>query len=314
MFRVVTVILNYNSDADLQLSVPQLHSQTGIDHAVVIVDNASKPECVRRVQRWLSHRFPNSIFGSVSEVKTWINANPHQAQVNGQIYLALNDENRGYSAGNNVGLRIAEQLGATYVVIANPDIRLPSDDVVVRLVLSLLKYSGAAVIGPAILDSSGNHQNPMYEPSPYEEAFFPILKKIQQRKVEHYLREKLDSSHPKKVEKVHGSFFLARLADFQSIGLFDENVFLYCEEAILAKRLQARHRELIFDPSIRVMHERGDKARGNVSLYLTSRNYYLKRYCNLKRHEIILIKVAHMLIFIKNQIRLLIKLKPQPTK
>lgn len=314
MSRIVTVLLNYNSDADLQLSVPQLYAQAGIDHSVVIVDNASTAECVRRTRHWLSQRFPDAIIGNVTEVKAWIDANPHVARINGRVYLALNHENRGYSAGNNVGLNIAEQLGATYIVIANPDVRLLSHDVIARLVRALRKHNIAAVIGPAIQDSFGNHQNPIYEPSPYEEAFFPIFKRIQRRTISQHVQEKLNSTHPTKVEKVHGSFFLARFADFQSIGFFDENVFLYCEEAILAKRLQQSGRELIFDPAVRVIHERGTKAKGNVDLYLKSRAYYLTNYCDLKTHEAILIKLTHTLIRLKNMFSTQLNTTPHEAK
>tara|TARA_R110001583_G_C5668777_1_gene410468 strand:+ start:1217 stop:1450 length:234 start_codon:yes stop_codon:yes gene_type:complete len=66
-YRIASVVLNYNSDADLKVSVPQLLAQQGIHHSLIIVDNASQPECVERTQAWVRETYPDAVIGTVGD-------------------------------------------------------------------------------------------------------------------------------------------------------------------------------------------------------------------------------------------------------
>ncbi|MTV75018.1 hypothetical protein GM540_13810, partial [Streptococcus pneumoniae] len=56
------------------------------------------------------------------------------------------------------------------------------------------------------------------------------------------------------VDLVKGSFFAVRLSDFHDVGYFDESVFLFCEERILAKKLQKANKKIGILPEAKYYH------------------------------------------------------------
>lgn len=59
--------------------------------------------------------------------------------------LIENKENRGYNAGNNIGLRYASERGYKYALIANSDMEFPQPDYIARMVAKMEEDSDIAV-------------------------------------------------------------------------------------------------------------------------------------------------------------------------
>lgn len=279
MRHVAAIVLNYNSDADLRISVPQLCAQEGTCQTVIIVDNASNFECVLRVKAWLREEYPQVVIGSAAEVHAWVRAHPEQARAPGSVYLILNPENSGYSAGNNIGARLAVGLGCAAVLIVNPDVRITDPHYVDRLAEKLLTDERCAVAASAMLNLAGANENPMYEAGFLEELFWPcwgILSRIGFRPPSQRARSR------GRVEKVSGSCLLVRSTFLETIGYFDEGVFLYCEEAILGTQIRNAGQTIGYVPELKALHAHVSSAKGNptrrVRQWIQSRRYYHKHY------------------------------------
>src|ERR1700674_4414789 len=112
--RVVVVVLNWNLPDDtmrcLQTTIPLV--QAGA--AVVVVDNGSIHERWVELDEAVHKSFPDCV--SVTDAQ----ANATTVE-RGRIGLVRLASNLGYAGGNNVGIRIALNSGAEWVILLNND-------------------------------------------------------------------------------------------------------------------------------------------------------------------------------------------------
>lgn len=305
--RVATIVLNYNSEADLKVSVPQLIGQQNIHHTLIIVDNASSSECVQRVRTWLHEECTDAIIGSVSEVENWVEKNSEQAQAPGRVYLILNHENRGYSAGNNIGLRLADALGAEAALIANPDMRIEDPSYLEVLSNELFADEQNFIAASRIVGLDCIDQNPIRESTFWEELLWPrfYFSKLFGGPISYILP--ITGSDPVAVPKVSGCCLMLRMKFLKAIDYLDEGVFLYCEEPILAVRVRKYGGRIIYVPTVSAVHAHIKNRKGNVGkrmlLYIKSRKYYLKNYSGYKGLKLRMLLVSYALLSSLNFMR-----------
>ena len=88
--------------------------------AVVVVDNGSVQARWSELQEAIHPNFPDSV--SVAEGQAYGAKIAH-----GQLAVVHLESNLGYAGGNNVGLRIALNSGAEWVILLNNDCEVPPD-------------------------------------------------------------------------------------------------------------------------------------------------------------------------------------------
>lgn len=280
--RIASVVLNYNSDADVMVSVPQLLAQKNVDHTIIIVDNASNPECVQRLKVWLQSVQPNVVIGSPDEVIHHIRNEFESAHEFNQIYFVLNHENRGYSAGNNIGISLADVLVADAVMIANPDMRIDDPHYIAELSKALFANDKNCIAASRIHGLDGKEQNPLREASFWEEFFWPrfYLSKIFGKPISYILP--IEADVPVPVPKVSGCCLMFDMAFLRATDYLDENTFLYCEEPILSAKVQKQNGCIILAPTLLAVHAHEKSKKDNSSrrmlLFINSRKYYLRHY------------------------------------
>ena len=89
MMKVPVILLNYNSSADCRKCVADLQRQEGVELEIIIVDNCSRKEDALAVEQLAAEQ--------------------------GCTFIAA-AENRGYNAGNNIGLRYTIEILKNYIV------------------------------------------------------------------------------------------------------------------------------------------------------------------------------------------------------
>lgn len=134
MSTISVIVLNYNSSADCYKCVADLQRQEGVELEIIIVDNCSRKEDASAVEQLAAEQ--------------------------GCTFIAAK-ENRGYNAGNNIGLRYAAEKGYEYALIANPDMEFPQRDYVRRLIEEMEARKVVAVAATDITSPELVHQNPM---------------------------------------------------------------------------------------------------------------------------------------------------------
>ena len=225
------VILNFNSSNLCIKYICSMSSYKVINH-IVVVDNASS-EDERRILR------------DYCEKK--------------HVHYIQLKMNRGYASGNNVGVKYAiEEVQADVVIISNPDIICPKDTV--NAVLSrFYNNEDVAVITGLVHNFDNNHNSKIY---PYYAYRVPSLKdmilnnfllitKIRRSFLKtsmYYDVGSLKKIGEQYVECVSGCFFAIRSNAFVKIKGFDEDTFLYYEEAILGHKLKGEgYKILVLD-------------------------------------------------------------------
>ena len=292
--HIAAVVLNYNSEQDLMVCVPQLAAQTGVQLSLILVDNASKPDSVKKIKVWLTNWQPDAVIGTRDEVNAWVKCNLEDARCSGKVYFITHHENHGYSAGNNIGARLATRLGCDAVLIINPDVRIQDPAYLLKLSSKLMSEHSNAIAASAIYNLHGHNENPMLQLKFVDELLLPL------RNIFSLLGIRNLSSIHKNGEfcdQVSGSCLLFKCSFLQEIGYFDEAVFLYCEEAILATQVRQAGKRIVYVPEIRALHAHQSSAKGarakRTRLWIKSREYYLSRYTNYGAFSRFLLQLSH---------------------
>ena len=270
--RVPVILLNYNSASDCRKCVSFLKRQQGVELEIIIVDNCSRED--------------NS--DDVKEL----------CQKQGCTFIPAT-KNRGYNAGNNIGLRYAAEKGYKYAMIANPDMEFPQEDYIQKLVTKLEQDDTIAVGASDIVNPDGRHLNPQREAT-YSEELFWFREIMRNRKSKKWYL--CDSTQSGYCEKVSGCCLLLRMDFMQNIGFFDENVFLYSEESILAKQVKLSNKKMYYLNDSQAVHQHIESQKGAIKprmkILFKSRTYYLRKYSGYGRLKLNLLLFSKHLQYI----------------
>lgn len=299
--HIAVVILNYNTEKDLPLCAEQIARQEGIRLSIILVDNASQAESLAAIKLWLAGWCPEAVCGTLDEVHSLVRQNPGHSSESGNVYLIENNENRGYSAGNNIGIRLADTLKADAVLIANPDMRIEDPLYLTGLSSALFADDSHCIAATRIVGLDGKDQNPLREPGFWAEMFWPrfYLSKFL-KPISYVLTIPIAGTNPVIVPKVSGCCMLLRMSFLQATDYLDEGVFLYCEEPILSARVRSAGGQIVFVPSLSAVHAHLRSEKGNPSgrmlLFIKSRQYYLVRYSDYGKLQRSLLGVSYLLL------------------
>ena len=251
--KIGVVILNYKTYRDTVTCVESILSRSdGLNLEILVVDNCSPNESFE----FISDEIANKRYENVSIVKT--------------------ERNGGYSYGNNYGLSEMQRRNIDYCIVTNNDV-IFHEDSVEKMIEPLTTDEKRALVVPKVLDANG------------EVTSLPTIKR---RSVLKWVVGGSDKkiiycgNEPSNVYSFSGCCFSCNVKLMDRIGMFDDNVFLYCEEAILAKKIADAGYTVYFDPASVVTHYHGvTTGKGSAFVdaeYGKSLLYYLHRYENVK--------------------------------
>ena len=212
---VSAIVVTHNAAAWIERS---LESLAGTGAEVIVVDNASTdgtPGLVRE-------KFPNA--------------------------RVIDQENKGFGAGNNAGMRVAS---GRYYLLLNPDAWL-TEGALERLVAFADEHPEAAVVGPRLLNPDGSLQRSVRGyPSPWRiatEYFF--LRKLAPRThaLNAFFGEQFDHESVREAEYLFGACLLVRREAVDEVGGFDEDFFLMSEEVDWCYRFREAGWKVLFYP------------------------------------------------------------------
>ncbi len=270
MEKVAAVILNYNTPQDTVNCANLLMRQKSVDLKIIVVDNASSDNSIDIIKNELGEK----------------------------VILVVNKSNRGYSAGNNLGLKRAIEEDCQYALVVNPDVEI-SDEYAMEKAVTIMKADkDIAMLGPDVIDMDGNHQNPQRELKFIEDVFWPIsLLLSKMKKGNRYVKNYNKNGY---CEKVVGCCFVADLEKMREIDFFDEGVFLYSEEPIISARIHSADYKIYYCKDIKIKHnhiesEKGD-AKTRLAQFMDSRIYFFKnyKYKNKKIRKSIALKAINL--------------------
>jgi GT2 family glycosyltransferase len=284
--KVGIVVLNYRNYADTINCVRSLLAIEYGNTETVIVDNDSQNDSLGHVSGYLRESGVPHFRLSEGELET-------AAARRESVFLVQASSNRGYAAGNNVGIRLLLQRGAAYILILNND-TLVEPGFLAPLLEYLETHQTVGAAGPLTLDTQGDINWMCARRRPVVGDFFfrlGIGRKLFPNN--HWIRrDTYEHEYPfadaKEVEILSGSCMLLRASFLLDIGLLDENTFLFYEEIILYERLKTAGLTSVLVPASRIVHKHAQSSATVTTAVLQaafrhSLMYYWTRYRRVNR-------------------------------
>lgn len=253
--KIATIILNYNSSADCCKCISYLKKQQSVEQEIIVVDNCSRDDERNAVEVLCKEQ---------------------------SCTFITNNENRGYNAGNNVGLRYAAEKEYEFALIANPDMEFPQTNYLATLLAKMQDDDEIVVCGSDIVTPEGIHQSPMGKDGNWRGSL-AWIKEIFGKKKKSDTYDFIDNygeSHY--CHKISGCCFMIRMSFLKDIDFFDEKVFLYCEEAILSRQVELADKRMYYLATSQAVHrhvksDKGDPVK-RFKVWGKSRCYFIDRY------------------------------------
>lgn len=254
---VSVIIVNWNTKKLLQDCLTSIYKEAGkVHYEVIVVDNASSD-------------------GSAEMVRSEFPA----------AKLIVEQTNRGYAAGVNDGIRIAQ---GKYVLVLNSD-TLICDTAIEKTIGYADKHEEAAVIGCQVRESRDKVQMTCFRfPSLLNlflrtsglARFFKYNRFFGRGDMRWWQRDS-----EREVDVVSGMFMLVRREAIRQVGLMDEEYFLYCEETDWCYRFAKAGWKRLFWPGARIIHVNGGDHSTNQAA--------LKMFIQRQKSQLIFFRKNH---------------------
>jgi N-acetylglucosaminyl-diphospho-decaprenol L-rhamnosyltransferase len=175
----------------------------------------------------------------------------------------IEQENKGLGGGSNAGMRVA---AGNYFLLLNSD-AWALDGAVERLVTFAEEHPEAAVVGPKLLNQDGSLQSSVRGfPTLWRlatEYFF--LRKLapRSRALNAFYGNGFEYDEPCEAEFLMGACLLVRREAADTVGLFDEDFFMFSEETDWCYRFRQAGWKVLFTPDAEFVHVGGASTRQN---------------------------------------------------
>jgi len=246
---VSIIIVSFNTREILLRCLESIKKQTrGISYEVIVVDNASEDKSVETV----AEKFRD-------------------------IDVIANKENRGFSAANNQGILLSR---GKKIAFLNPDTLL-TENSFEKILMYMKEHPEFSILGSGIVDKN-NKLCPirLWEDTPQD----AVLKVLNLYDPSSEL-EKMGEMKAKEVQVISGCCFVVVREVIESVGLMDENYFLYNEEDDFCRRARKNGKKICFFPETAVQHLHGQSTHQNghrekviVEAYRSNIYFYSKYY------------------------------------
>jgi N-acetylglucosaminyl-diphospho-decaprenol L-rhamnosyltransferase len=204
-------------------------------------------------------------------------------------------QNRGYAAGNNLGLQalgFAQGQGAgtpppRYALLLNPDTVLPPL-ALANMLAFVEERPQAGVAGPRLVRSDGSLDLACRRSFPTPEVAFYRLSGLSRLfprspRFGRYNMTYLSPDVTTQVDSVVGAFMLIRSEVIEQVGLLDERYFMYAEDLDFCYRAKEQGWQVWYNADVTVLHYKGQSSRqrsvpSNIHFYRTMRLFHDKHF------------------------------------
>lgn len=249
--KLSIVTVNYRSWSHLESALIALQEGFPEDWEVIAVDNESQPEPFAE----FSARFP------------WVK-------------FIANPVNSGFGAGCNIGVAAAT---GQQLLFMNPDVIASCASI--QALINIKKQHNIGIVAPKQVSGNGRPQKVFDD--------FPSLLN-QSKTLKALLRVLLPSKFPDPradhktityCDWVTGSVLLIDRADFDAVGGWTEDYWMYVEDADLCRKAHDKGLSVAYVPEIEVVHAHGGSSRLNVAVKsMTKLEVIISKHVYTARH------------------------------
>jgi GT2 family glycosyltransferase len=230
--KLSIITVNYRSWGHLEAALDGLVDGFPNDWEVIVVDNESSVQDFEK----FSARFP------------WV------------VFIA-NPENTGFGHGCNIG---AARATGEQLLFMNPDVIAGSEDV--QKLLEIKQEHNIGVIAPRQISATGKTQKVFDDfPSLWNQSktLKALLRLLMPSR---FLDPRKEYDELTSCDWVTGSVLLIGRADFDAIGGWSEDYWMYVEDADLCRKAHDCGMSVAYVPEVEVIHAHGGSSRLNVAV------------------------------------------------
>lgn len=257
-------ILNYNTAGLLKSCLSAVLASKGFEAReleVIVVDNNSSDNSVEMVRK----DYPD-------------------------VKLVRNRKNLGFSAGNNVGIKVAR---GNFLLLLNTDTLVEPDALVT--VLNAMENDRSIGAATCLLQTADGKIDPASHrgfPTPWNSfSYFLGLEKFfpKSRIFSGYHQGWKNLKVPHEVDCISAAFMMIPVGIIEKIGLLDERFFMYGEDIDWCLRIKNAGYKIFFYPGVKTLHLKRQSGREQTrdkglrrhtqNMFLDSmRQFYEKHY------------------------------------
>lgn len=214
-----------------------------------------------------------------------------------KILMVENISNNGYAGGNNLGVRVYNEVYGepSYYIFSNNDIYFNDSFSLEHITYIFHENTDIGIIGPKILSESGDNQNPRKDMSFFSQMIlWDINIMLLRGKLNNILWNlDIDANDSKITGWVSGSFMIVRSDIFNAVGGFDTETFLYAEEMIISQKFRDRGYDTYYYDGLTLTHKHRGSAPSKRQRLLNheSKRYFYKKY---KKVNEFLLKISDL--------------------
>ena len=236
---VCIIIVNYNGWRDTIDCIESIRCNSYPNYKIIVVDNFSTDES-------------SSILNRLED--------------NSRIYFIQSNENNGFSAGNNIGIKKAVELGADFFMLLNND-TLVTKDFLTNLIISYKKTGIPSSIFTGLILYEKNRNQIWYAGGSYNKNT-ALTKHF-------YMNQTINENELGKMEVsfISGCEMLCPISVIEDVGYMDDDYFLYAEDVDYCCRLSLNGYRLFFEPMSVIFH----KVSASTSKISSASQYYSVR-------------------------------------
>lgn len=269
---VSIILLNFNSSLYTIKCIRSILMSDYQDFEVIVVDNNSSSE---ELQVLLS---------GLDEIN------------NNKIKLVRNKINHGFAMGNVIG---SNSASGKYILFLNNDTTV-DQSAIKELFFYMEDNTDVSLSIPTIFESDGKRSASFaYLPSVSNALFGnKIYRLLKGRGCPDRRKE---YSSPIQIEMGSGASMFFRSTDYFSIGGFDSNYFLYCEEEDICFRLRREGKKASHVPSAKIEHLGGGSTKRNIDI---EKEFYISLFYFLdKNHSFLSTSIIKFKFIVKELLR-----------
>ncbi len=245
------IILSYNTEALTRQTIESIYQSTELSkdrYEIIVLDNASTDDSVQMLKKL--------------------------AKKHASLKIIESKENTGFSKGNNIA---SKQAKGSYLLFLNSDIIVQENGID-----NLLRYlkdheQTAHFVGGKLLNKDLSDQ-----PSSGPFYTLPVVFGALFLRGDYWGLTRYSPNNVKQVDWVSGACIMTKKSTFETIGGFDEEIFMYMEEIDLLYRSRQKGFSTYFIPQARFIHLGSASSAGKtypiLQVYRGFLYFYKKHY------------------------------------
>ena len=272
--KLSIITVNYKSWGHLEAALNGMSDNFPLDWEIIVVDNESNPQDLER----FAARYP------------WV------------IFIA-NRTNSGFGFGCNIGV---ERACGKQLLFMNPDaIATPAE---IQELMQIKTLHNVGIIAPRQMSSAGKGQK-VFDDFPsllnQSKTLKALLRTLMPRK---FLDPRARYGELTYCDWVTGAVLLIDRDDFDAIGGWSEDYWMYVEDADLCRKAHAIGLSVAYTPEVEVIHDHGGSSRLNLDVKsMTKLEVIISKHVYTNRHSRGLARwLTHSLIVVLRMPMLLI--------